>query len=159
VVCGCFDLLVDGLGGCFLRLLWRPLKVVVDRLWGRVEWIWNLCLDGVETFDGVAVCEGEIRLGRGVGVHRCGDAGGGVVRGVGKQGRGRVDTLCVRRRAQRRMECIDGLREKGNGEYARGKDISRRGLGLNVAHAHRTYRRRRRRRRRQSNRERGMLSE
>jgi hypothetical protein len=55
VVCGCLDLLVDGLGGYFLGLLRSPLEVVVDTLGGRMERIWNFGFDGVETFDRIVV--------------------------------------------------------------------------------------------------------
>ena len=107
MVCGCLDFLVDRLGCHFLGLLRRPLKVLVHGLWGRVERVGDLRFDSVETLDRITVCEGEIRLGGWVGVHGRGDAGGGVVGGVGKRGRGRVDALCVRRRAQRGMEAVD----------------------------------------------------
>ena len=104
---GCFYFLVDGFGRCFLRLLRRPLEVVVDRLGSRVERIGDLGFDGVETFDRIVVCEREIRLSLWVGVHRRGDASGGVIGGVGKQCRGRVNALCIRRRAQRQVEGVD----------------------------------------------------
>lgn len=107
MICGCLDLFVDGLGCCFLGLLRRPLEVVVDRLGSRVERIGDLCFDRVESFDRIAVCEREICLSLWVGVNWRRDAGGGVVGGVGKHGRGRVDALCIRRRAQRGMESVD----------------------------------------------------
>ena len=79
VVRGHLDLFVDGLGGRFLRLLWRPLQVVVDRLGGRLERIWDLRFNGVKALDRIIVGEGEISLRPGVGVHRRGDAGRGIV--------------------------------------------------------------------------------
>ena len=70
VVCRCLDLLVDGLGRDFLRLLWRAFDVVVDRLGGRLEWIRDFRFNGVEALDRVVVCESEISLGPRVGVDR-----------------------------------------------------------------------------------------
>jgi len=138
--CRRLDLLVDGLGSYSLRLLWRPFEVVIDRLGGGVERIGDLCLNSVETLDGIAICEHQISLGFWVSVDRRGDAGGGIVGRVGKRRRRRVDALCVWRRAQGRMEGVNRVCDEWNREHARGKDISRRCLSLNVAH--RAYQRR-----------------
>jgi hypothetical protein len=70
VVCGRLDLLVDGLGRDFFRLLWGALEIVVDCLRGRLEWIWDLGFNGVETLDRITVCEGEVGLRRRMGTDR-----------------------------------------------------------------------------------------